>query len=683
VVSEQQKAAAASATAAAQGLQVFGSLGSRLSSNINKKLSATAATAGVTWAKGDEEDYGLRYLNALNGVQASAGAKEDPAKVLEEASVKLGVPVEDLKAKFTPKGVESTLTDIYKAATPDKVTLGELFEPSKDAAGNVVESPDLVLLAQQTGKTLDEVKAMSAAEADEVFNQLQASAFSRASGIKAQLEDPQGILSPYQRETLLNELQTLYSSGAVSAEQLFEDTFQQVQAGQTIKVNGQDVRLEDYLKDEAVTEEIKAALVDPAKLESLLKENPDLGKWVRDNQASLTKILDTSTSAFETVGSAQKAYSDAWTDQGLAKALGLLGVKKAGVPAAEERATVTKYQNILNSFTSQGLSAEWENVSRYLNSTNVKNILDSTDPIKALKDANTSITAYESLPPWMQTSLKEPLAPEVNIISDAWLGLPAETKDLFNDPVYGTEVQKMFNTASLITDLTDKKPLFDSINEPSEVADFKFSIEQREKITSAKTTDDWLNIIFGTSVPNIGQELRDKLSKAYSNPGNPTNQSFINKIRTALGADNSTTLETLFDPTRLKTRVGNILSSLGLQGDITTPVIATPDKALPTFPSLEELLGHSIYIPKASTPSNKSSTPEPKKEPVFEPIIPKLPFGGGGSRKERTLRDDIQDYIFTPADPTRLQKIPAVGKAVKKIEKSAGKILSGKSPFSK
>jgi len=553
VVSEQQKAAAASATAAAQGLQVFGSLGSRLSANINKKLSATAAAAqadsGVTLNE-SEKSLQDEYLKALGDPKAAAAA-------LEKASVTLGVSVEDLKAKFTPKGVASTLTDIYKAATPDKVSLGELFESSTDAAGNVVESPDLVLFAQQTGKTLEEVKAMSAAEADEVFNQLQASAFSKAAGIKAQLEDDRDLLSPYQRETLLNELQVLYSSGAVSAEQLFEDTFQRVQAGQIIKVNGQEVRLEDYLKDEAVTEEIKAALVDSAKLESLLKENPDLGKWVKDNQAALTKILDTSTSAFETVGSAQKDYSDAWADQGLSKALGLLGIKKAGVPTAEERATVTKYQNTLNSFTSQGLSAEWENVSRLLDPTSVKSLLDSADPIATLKTMNQTAGAYGNLPPWLQGTLSGPFDTKAEEWSTAWTKTPNSAKAWFEDPTYGAEVKKLFNTPASLA----------RIDTIEEIKDLESSLFKANAFKSAKTADDWLSLLFEGSVSS--SQLVQKVNAAKSNPNNTYNKQFIDRVRQVLGSESFTVKDGKWDINLdgLKKKVQGFIGRFGLGAD--------------------------------------------------------------------------------------------------------------------
>lgn len=209
-------------------------------------------------------------LNTALGTYAQATTPEAKAQALTEAQNILGrqISADELQGYF--KAAPEAISGAIKAVTPEEIRLGDL---------DLTELGGVDELASLLGITPEEVSGMNIADLNSAIQRAESSGFNEIQDIQAQLVSATGA----RREILLRRLGELQGAGVEAQQEQFNRIQQQIAEGQTFNIAGQQLSLEDIVKDDELSDIVKQAASSEEELSALEREMPELGAWIRDN----------------------------------------------------------------------------------------------------------------------------------------------------------------------------------------------------------------------------------------------------------------------------------------------------------------------------------------------------------------------------------------------------------------
>jgi hypothetical protein len=292
--------AAKTATEKVDRLQQLGSLGSRVQSLIEQRVTAqTQQTATQTV---NEDALKTQFAN-------------DPTKLAAARAA--------LQTYLTGGKTEDQLAQVAGAVGADRLAGGGLASYFTDgtaavgaaAASNAAAAPTLgqldlagagidpAQLAQDLGVTPEALAAMSPTDLQSAVKAVEDRELSSVDALKAEAASA----SPNRRAQILADLQRLDATGQAAAEVAAKGLQDQIaQAGQ-VTFNGKSFAVEDLLKSDEISTTIKNAAASEQSLAELRKTEPALAQWITDNKSAIAAVAGEMGVAAEQFGKTQES----------------------------------------------------------------------------------------------------------------------------------------------------------------------------------------------------------------------------------------------------------------------------------------------------------------------------------------------------------------------------------------
>lgn len=276
---EDQSQAEQTAATKAQQLQSLGSLGTRVQSMIAQQLAPQQqATAQVDQTK-------IQALTTDPAQQAAATSALQ--RIYANPNDKQAVA--DAANLWSQNGwgdISNFLPQTYQADAAQ--TLGanaqQNLEQQGITLGKMQLSPqEQSELAQVFG---DQWQNFTPEQLNQQIEDMRQQEYSQVQGVQAQLQSAQGA----QKTALTKELQDLGQAGVTGVEQGVQSLQQAVQKGDTVRIGGEDHKVEDLLKDGEISNLIGRMLNDDSLMKQVGQSNPDFAKWVQNNQQVLSTL---------------------------------------------------------------------------------------------------------------------------------------------------------------------------------------------------------------------------------------------------------------------------------------------------------------------------------------------------------------------------------------------------------
>ena len=138
-------------------------------------------------------------------------------------------------------------------------------------------------LANTLGVDVGSMDNMSVSEFMGKMNDWRQKTMTRTSQLQSDATNP--LLGPAERQEARMQLRGAGATGLRSAEESVADLKDQIKTAEKVSFNGQDISVENLLKDDSLSGIVKGYLLDPNSPESQkLKQNePGLAQWIEAN----------------------------------------------------------------------------------------------------------------------------------------------------------------------------------------------------------------------------------------------------------------------------------------------------------------------------------------------------------------------------------------------------------------
>jgi hypothetical protein len=315
-------------------LGTFGSYANRMQALIQSKLAGVAAAAPqLQVAEAGLAQYADRpeVKAAVKGALETYLTDRSEANLIAVAKAMGGDEVANLQSLKSGgltamlQGSAETLSAFGQGLAP--VTVADLAGTAGFEAWNLDELSGLLNVPKA------ELEKYSP-------DQLQASitqAVEREGGATAALQAELQSASPQRAQQIRDELRLLGVSGLGLAESEARAMAESLDSQEEVKFGGQTWNIQDLLKDDEISDQIKAAVSDPGTLAKLKETEPALAAWIEKHVGALKEVtgqIDVQTTA---LAQSQADWAKQLTDipDSVRKALGL----PEGILSAEQLAT--------------------------------------------------------------------------------------------------------------------------------------------------------------------------------------------------------------------------------------------------------------------------------------------------------------------------------------------------------
>lgn len=294
-VSSVKSEAEQAAQAAGQQLAGFGSLSTAVPGLIQKAYANVAAQAEGTGLVADPSKMppGVN-ADAWNAAMQTVGSTASSGQQVADALVTINqmsgktadtaMTADQVKQFFLQPApsdaTEAAVAAVQAGATPASVTLGQLHPQDLGAS-----SWDQ--LGSELGISADAVQKMSVADLGSALKAIQTKGYNTEAQWRSVLSDPTTSLQ--ERSTARMILNGMGAQGVTESEASVAKLTTQVQAANTVTVNGTQMTVGDALSSDVVKGLVANILQDPQGAAAL--QNPGLTSWALQHQAELGTVL--------------------------------------------------------------------------------------------------------------------------------------------------------------------------------------------------------------------------------------------------------------------------------------------------------------------------------------------------------------------------------------------------------
>jgi hypothetical protein len=262
------------------------SLGQRMGTLVNQAVAKYAGEAKAATPTFDADKFkntnpNMSDADAALVKQAAEGGAVD-AKLYGILGLTQDATPDAIKNELTKytKDQNNTIIAGVQTGLPANVML-------KDA-GPVLESSlgmSLADLGGLLGKTADELQSMTVDDLQRRIDAVGQENFSEIQRLRETVNDPTS--SQAGRQEAQQRLIELGEAGVSATEADYQRINQAVQSADVISVAGQEMTIAEALRDENLSASISAALNDPAAMDKLKTDMPELAKFVENNRLAL------------------------------------------------------------------------------------------------------------------------------------------------------------------------------------------------------------------------------------------------------------------------------------------------------------------------------------------------------------------------------------------------------------
>lgn len=263
------------------------SLGAEQKASLQAALEKLAA-GGLTPAESNKAIYDVNM--ALGKTGTSLLSADDVNKMFMQGDQQIG---DALKA-----GMANTLK--MSQVSYDQIQL-------KNPDGSPMSKEQL---ANTLGLDVASMDNMSVSDFMGKLNDWRQKTLTRTQQLQNDATNP--LLGPAERQEARMQMRGAGATGLRTAEESVADLKDQIKTAEQVRFNGQDVSVENLLKDESLAGIVRGYLNDPNSPESQkLKQNePGLAQWVEANKAGLDKLSAGVSQAQVDFGKLQQEYKD-------------------------------------------------------------------------------------------------------------------------------------------------------------------------------------------------------------------------------------------------------------------------------------------------------------------------------------------------------------------------------------
>jgi hypothetical protein len=289
-------------------LKTLGSIGTQLEAAIEARMQT--AFEGANAALG------------LNEASLEGKTAEDQAAIRGAVSAYLASPSQSTLAAVQ---AATGSADVAPYFTGPEEVLASIGQQAGGAADfTVADLPDLLggvdpaALAADLGVDAATLQGMTVPQLEAKIEEVQAQQFTQAESLKAEALSA----SPQRLEQINAELRTMGEAGILSQEQQVARLEQDIEAGQTVEFGGEEVRVEELLGDEFISDLITDTLTgEPedvaANIAQLEQDEPALAEFLRDNMEMLQTAVTQRTTIGAELAKANENYAEAAANTGL------------------------------------------------------------------------------------------------------------------------------------------------------------------------------------------------------------------------------------------------------------------------------------------------------------------------------------------------------------------------------
>lgn len=262
------------------GPKLQGLMAQRMQEVQAKQFDPNSLAIDETYVASQFDEGSDEYTAAMTALTnfIQNGATEDEAKILAQ---QLGL--ENL----------ADISQFYQGS--DDVILG--LSQSLGAEVTIGQLPDAEFvddqLAQDLGLTLPELQAMTVPELEQRINEVQQQNFTAIRQLQAELASlPAGS---NRREDILNQLRRLAAQGVTGVEASVRQLEEDIAAGKTLNLAGEEFTLAEITQDEKLSELIGNMATNEVMLNEMLASEDEgarqLAEWVKQNQEAVSELI--------------------------------------------------------------------------------------------------------------------------------------------------------------------------------------------------------------------------------------------------------------------------------------------------------------------------------------------------------------------------------------------------------
>lgn len=581
---EQQTISETERQAEAERLRELGSLGSRVQDQVQQMIQqqTTAQETGTAQvnqealqqllgvdpnnpdavAEGTVYADSLALLGAYHSMDATTAAStlteagydvvtdpltgeitSPPNAISEARQVKLA-ELMNLDPKFKDANTQSMLklgadatAATATAAIADTITIGNLFE---EGAAGIPGWDSLTELASFLGVEETALTEMNVAQFQDVVTRKQESEFNRANELRAAWANaPEGSV---QRKIYERQLRDLTQVGVTGTERKVAQTVDQLDTADVVKIGDQELRVDELLNDDNLSERIRDWLAADAETRKEIfppDQFEDFTDWLSANQEALAQLSGNLTDTEKVFDTLQEQW------QGLNTTVveSHTDVAPNGLNPELLEMIMGESWDPSQAVSSLALQAAIEQ----FNQSNVGQLLQSTDEeTRAALGGEWGVLNKLNLDPsqWaavadLDAAALQDASATANLLLDpdtaALMGEDPGDKMFITNAEYATEIKGKAEVSDLLKnieggtlwiedenfkdlDTTAQKAMAESENPADTFSDFEeYNLYQAE-VDSIDNIDDALDVLFGDGVMKLEslQEEYDKVKQAAS-----------------------------------------------------------------------------------------------------------------------------------------------------------------------